>query len=198
MQMDFPALAVDSVRDHPALQAMHDSGTLINVYKMMLGSPSAADALARFGATLFTGTALSDQDRELVILTVASIFESDYEAQQHLQLSNRAGVTQQQRLAILRHDWSADCFSDRQIQLLTFVEAAAAHPTVADDAIPGLRNAFSDRQLIDVVLVVGAYFLIARMSTIFEVATDPPVHDLLAVARQGTLPPTGQSPRHPD
>lgn len=67
---------------------------------------------------------------------------------------------------------------------------------MADCAIPGLRNTFSDRQLVDVVLVVGAYFLIARMSTIFEIETDPPVSDLLAVARQGLLPPTGREPFH--
>lgn len=41
MRMDFPALEVESVRDHPALQVMHDSGTLINVYKMMLRTASA-------------------------------------------------------------------------------------------------------------------------------------------------------------
>ena len=196
MQVEMPDDAMlQAALRQPTLRAMHDADALINVYRLMCWSPEVAAAVAQVGAALFTTVSLTPADRELVILACAATFKSTYEADQHLVLSQLAGITDGQRTAVAGGSWQDPCFTEHQRELLSFVRGVAERGTVGQPASTNLRVDFTDRELVETVTLVGTYFLIARLTTVFEVPSDPPAdHRLLALAHHHEVAEPAPSP----
>lgn len=196
MQVEMPDDAtLQAALRQPTLRAMHDADALINVYRLMCWSPEAAAAVAQVGAALFTTISLAPVDRELVILACAAEFRSAYEADQHVVLSQLAGITDEQRIAVAGGSWKDACFTEHQRELLAFVRAVAERGTVGPSASISLRADFTERELVETVILVGTYFLIARVTTVFEVPSDPPAdHRLLALAHHHEVAEPAPSP----
>ena len=198
MQVPMPDDAtIQAALRQPALRSMDDADALINVYRLMCWSPEAAAAIAQVGAALFTTISLTPANRELVILACAATFRSSYEADQHLVMSRRAGITDDQRSAIAGGNWQDPCFTHHQHQLLAFVRAVVQRGTVGARTSGSLQTSFSERELVETVILVGTYFLIARLTTVFEIPSDPPAdHRLLALAQNQADDPASSPDPH--
>ncbi|WP_329584709.1 carboxymuconolactone decarboxylase family protein [Streptomyces sp. NBC_01005] len=157
-------------------QIVQPSG-LINVHRILLRSPGVAEHVIRLGATQFTAGALTPVDRELVILSCGQMFQAPYEAAQHLPISAAVGVTDEQRSALASHAWTADCFTAQQKTLLAFTTEAATSPTVSPDTLDAVRLTYTDQQVVEALVLVGYYFLIARLTTVLDLPIDAPGDD---------------------
>jgi alkylhydroperoxidase family enzyme len=149
------------------------TGALVNVFRIMLRSPQIATLVVKLGAAQFGSGSLSSADRELSILTAGSRFDSAYEMSQHEQISQSVGVTSSQRAAVAVGQWDSPEFTESQQALLAFVAAVAASPTVPDPVFESVQRHYSDQQIVEIVILTGFYFLIARVSTVFEIPQDP-------------------------
>ncbi|MFC9429551.1 carboxymuconolactone decarboxylase family protein [Streptomyces sp. NPDC056987] len=161
-----------------------DEGRIINLFKVLAHAPNAVEPIARVAAALLASGGLDPVDRELVILTCATRYESAYEWAQHIPLSRAAGVTDTQRAAVRDGDHDASVFSPAQRGLLAFAAAAADRPEVSDAVYAGASRHYDDEQLVETLILVGFYFLVARVSTVVGLEIDAPEgEDVLRMAR---------------
>ena len=161
----------------PDLQQAARSGSMINVFRTLLRSPAITIPVVQLGSAQFAAGSLPPADRELAILAAGACFHAPYETAQHKPISRAVGVTDDQRAAIAQQHWTAPCFPPAQQALLAFVAAVAADPTVDDTILDAMCNHYSDTQVVETVVLVGYYFLIARVTTVLDVPIDPPADD---------------------
>lgn len=159
------------------LRQLAKTGALVNVFRIMLASPHIALPVVKLGAAQFGSGALPPVDRELAILATASCFDAAYEISQHEQISASVGVTAAQRAAVAVRRWDSPDLSPSQQALLRFLAAAASAPTVPDAIFDEVQHHYSEQQIIEAVILLGYYFMLARVATVFDVPQDPPTGD---------------------
>jgi alkylhydroperoxidase family enzyme len=137
---------------------------LLNVSHMAL---HASDGLWGTQAALGRATIDADLDarlREMVILRVAYLQNSDYELFHHRPLATRAGVTDAEQAAIVGGDLSLLAPADRV--LVDFASQIVRDVSPSDAALAAMRALHSDQFLFDIVVVIGSYMLTARLAAV--------------------------------
>lgn len=181
-----PRIAIPDliIEELPAeIQEPARAGALVNVFRMMLRSPQIATLVVKLGAAQFGSGSLPPTDRELAILTTASCFGAAYELSQHEQISASVGVTAAQRAAVAVQDWDCPELSPSQQALVSFLAAVADDRTVPDAVFDEVQHHYTEQQIVEAVVLLGYYFMIARVTTVFGIPQDPQDGD--AVLRAG-------------
>jgi len=149
------------------LQRVH-----LNIFSMWAHSVSTVGPIMNLGAAQFAKLELPRAIRELVTLLGANANLAEYEWVQHVAPSKAAGVTDEQRAALRRGDVDAPCFSPLEQAALRLAAAVQASPEVADPIFDTARRYLSDRQLVELVGLVGYYWMLGRIATVFQVELD--------------------------
>jgi 4-carboxymuconolactone decarboxylase len=109
--------------------------------------------------------------RELLVLRVASRTGSDYEWRQHVRVAQQCGVTAEEIDAIAR---GADGgWSPLEADLLTATDQLLDGYRVDDETWARLAAQLDERQLVEVVFVVGTYTCLAMAFNSFGIELDP-------------------------
>jgi alkylhydroperoxidase family enzyme len=124
------------------------------------------------GSAQFAKLELPRAIRELVTLLGANTNRAEYEWVQHVAPSKAAGVSDEQRAALRRGDVDAPCFSPLEQAALRLATAVQAGPEVPDAIFDNARRYLSDRQLVELVGLVGYYWMLGRIATVFQVELD--------------------------
>jgi len=173
----------------------------LKIFSMWAHSVSTIDLIMKLGAAQFAELELPRTIREMVTLLGASADSADYEWVQHVAPSKSAGVSDEQRAALKRGDVDAPCFSPPERAALRLAAAVQAGPKVDDSVFDAAREHLSDRQLVELVGLVGYYWMLGRIATVFQVELDvakgTEVYDagLRVAARSQQNAVTGQLPR---
>lgn len=144
----------------------------LNIFSMWAHSASTVGLIMKLGAAQFADLELPRAIREMVTLLVATDNAAAYEWGQHVSLSKAAGVSDEQRLALARGDVNAPCFSPVEGAALRLARAVLTGAQVADPIFDAARKCLSDRQLVELVGVVGYYWMLGRIATVFDVELD--------------------------
>jgi 4-carboxymuconolactone decarboxylase len=137
-------------------------GALINVYKLLLHAPPLAEIwLSLINA--FRGQAsLDDRLREIVIIRVGHLNRVDYVVRQHVpRLAVAAGVTPAECEALAGRD--VDGFSARERAVISYVDAMTEQVQVPETVFAALRPHFSERQLVELSVLIGTYNMHTRV-----------------------------------
>jgi len=137
----------------------YNSRPTINAIKLLAYAPTLADHWTAVGTAHFRSLDLSKMLRELATLYLSARFQSSYEWDHHIQLSARAGVTEVQR-EILRDVAVKDAnffanggregeFEEREMAMLTFLEAIIRGPEVSDKLWEETTKYFSEREIVE-------------------------------------------------
>jgi alkylhydroperoxidase family enzyme len=137
---------------------------------MLAHAPQLAEALLRLLQAQFTSLELSLRHRELVILTVAGKIGCDYEYQQHIPISAAAGVEPALREAL----WTGNLagtppVADSDNTLIEFVGLIVNYPTIGEDKLTEVRSHFSDREIVEIIQLVGCYWGLGRLCRFLDV-----------------------------
>ncbi|TQF69421.1 carboxymuconolactone decarboxylase family protein [Rhodococcus spelaei] len=124
-----------------------------------------------FGAGLMPGGRISRHETELVILRVAHLRGCDYEMDHHIRLGRRAGVTAELLARVLTGP-TADGWTDRHRALLTAVDELIATENLSDDTWSALAAHFDERRMVEFVLLVGQYGMLATAIATLGVGRD--------------------------
>jgi len=146
--------------------------TNLNIFKMWAHSVETVGLVAELGATQFAKLDLPRSIRELVTLLCARAYKADYEWGQHVALSKAAGVTDDQRAALERCELTEAYFNPLELAALQLAAAVQASPQVSDTLFNSARKHLSDRQLVELVGLVGYYWMLGRVATVFQVDLD--------------------------
>jgi AhpD family alkylhydroperoxidase len=131
-----------------------------------------------FAGALMPGGLLPRRDSELVILRVAHNTGCDYEWRHHERLGRLAGLSEDE-VARVRLGGSAEDWSERQALLLNAADELHGERTISDALWSKLSGLLSDRELIELCLLIGHYEMLAMTLNALQVepdraATGPP------------------------
>ena len=127
-----------------------------NIFTTLGQHPRLFRAWLRYSARLMPFGSLPRRDAELVILRVAWQCRSAYEWNQHVALALRVGLTQAE-VAGAADGPSASVFTVRQRSLLAASDELLAGRALSDATWSAVQAALSDRQAIELCLLVGHY-----------------------------------------
>jgi 4-carboxymuconolactone decarboxylase len=132
----------------------------LNIFTTLARHPELFRSWIGFGSMLLMHGTLGARDRELAILRTAHLRSCAYEWEHHRGLALGAGLTEAELAAIKGgpdgHDWSAD---DRMV--LTAADELHARGTVTDATWTELATRFGERELIELVMLIGHYHMVA-------------------------------------
>ena len=156
-------------QNHPELSTLIDRirgarrGRLLNIYRLMLHSPPVASAWLTFNSAIRFETELDGQTRELAVMRVAILNGVDYIVRAHgSTYALQEGLTPRQVEALA--DWqTSDAFGARHRALLAYVDAMTKDIDVHDDVFDRLREHYSERQIVEATVVIGAYNMHTRV-----------------------------------
>ncbi|MEA2905720.1 MAG: hypothetical protein QOI12_3107 [Alphaproteobacteria bacterium] len=138
-------------------------GTVINVYKLLLHSPTIAEVWLDLINAARWKVELDGRLREIVIIRVGHLNRCSYVVKQHVPLlALPEGLTQAECDALA--DWrSSAYFSERERAALAFTDASTREVDVSDAVFDALRPHFSERQIVELTVLVGTYNMHTRM-----------------------------------
>ncbi|HEX6006264.1 MAG TPA: carboxymuconolactone decarboxylase family protein [Burkholderiales bacterium] len=169
--------------EHPQLAPLIERirgarrGRLLNIYRLLLHSPPIAEAWLDFNSAIRFATDLDGQTRELAVMRVAILNGVDYIVQAHAALhALREGLTP--ALIDALADWR-DCalFNPGQRALLAYVDAMTQDVAVADAVFEPLRAYYSERQIVELTVLVGAYNMHTRVLKALAIDPEPAAPD---------------------
>lgn len=156
---------------HPFPARDPDRPKGLNVLGTFARHPALARAFHTFNGHILFATTLSVRQRELLVLRVAALRQSDYEWAQHAVLAADAGLTDDE-VSWIKDDPEAAAWSVLERALLAAAEELVRDARIADATWVALAGELDDQQLMDVVFTVGAYDLLAMALRSFDVELD--------------------------
>jgi AhpD family alkylhydroperoxidase len=130
----------------------------------------------RFASRLMPFGALPRVDAELIILRVAHLCDSEYEAVQHRRMGRAAGLSKDEIARIEMDGPGADGWSPRQAALLRATDELHRTRDLSDELWDELNRHLSEKELIELPMLVGHYEMLAMMLNSLRVEPDP-VHE---------------------
>ena len=124
-----------------------------------------------FASALMPGGVLPRAETELVILRVAHNSGSEYEWTQHERIAAAAGLSADE-IERVRSGPGAAGWSQRQQLLLRATDELHAERTISDSLWAELRPLYSDRELIELCMLIGHYEMLAMTLNALGVQPD--------------------------
>lgn len=153
------------------LEPFERSGRLYNVFKTMANHPDLARDWLKFATYILQRNSLPVRDREILILRIGWLCQSDYEFAQHARIGKGIGMTDEEIARLRTHDTSG--WSQHE-QLLVRATDQLHEQSMIDDATwLGLAKTYDQRQMMDLVFTVGQYNLVSMALNSFGVQLDP-------------------------
>lgn len=138
-------------------------GKLLNLYRVLLNSPSVADAWQAFNNAIRFQTRLDEQTRELAIMRVAQLTGADYQYHIHAtQYAPEVGITPQQ-IAALDGSEHSSLFQPAHRALLAYADAMTKSIEVSDEIFDRLRRHYSETQIVELTVLIAAYNMHTRV-----------------------------------
>jgi alkylhydroperoxidase family enzyme len=164
-----PAGAPEPVRD--AL----DRVPPLNIFRMMANAETAFRPWLRWGAALLGELQLDPLLRELSILRVARLTpHAEYEWVQHVPIAQAVGATDDQVAALERDDADAPCFSAGERAVLRFTTEVLRDAQATDETLDQLAAILSPREVVELLMVIGQYMMVARVMATTRMELDEP------------------------
>ena len=166
-------------KDHPELADLIGKvragrrGTLINVYKLLLHAPPLAACWLEMIGTARFKTELDGRLREIAIIRVAYLNGVDYVVKQHVpELSVKEGLPKVESDALA--DWQDSLFfSARERAALAYTDAMTRDIAVPDKVFDALQPHFSERQIVELTVLIGIYNMHTRVFMALGIDPEP-------------------------
>jgi alkylhydroperoxidase family enzyme len=147
----------------------------LNIFRMMANADSAFRPWLRWGAALLGKLELDPLLRELAILRVARLTpHAEYEWVQHVPIAEAVGASSEQVAALERDEPDANCFSQAERLVLRFTTEVVREARASEEALAGLKQTMSPREIVELLMVIGQYMMVARVMATTDMELDEP------------------------
>lgn len=126
-----------------------------NIFRLLAQADGSLTPFVAFTLSLWNDAELSARRRELAILLVARLADCDYEWKQHEAVAKASGVTDEEIAAI--EDLELDRFDEAERAMLELARITFERGRPDDSQLAAARAALSDREVIELQLVVSVY-----------------------------------------
>jgi uncharacterized peroxidase-related enzyme len=151
-------------------------GRIHNLHRMVAHSPLLLRHLVQFGEGIRRHTRLDPVLRELTILTVARLTHCTYEYVHHQNLALRVGVRPEQLEGLAAWE-SAPAFTTQERAVIRYAAEATQQVAVAATTFEALQGFLDAEQIVELVLSVGFFNMVARVLVSLEVDLEDDAHE---------------------
>lgn len=144
------------------------AGRLQGPFNAMLHNPRLGAPLQRLGGVLRFRGSLPARARELVILTVAAAWESEFEWFAHVRIGRDVGLTDSE-IDALRSGEPLTLDDPVEQAAVDVARAVATTGDLDDDQYERARDALGDPMLIETLTLFSYYALLALQMRVFRV-----------------------------
>ena len=148
-------------------------GKLIKIYQLLLHNPALAQTWFDHNGAVRWKTELSGRLREIVIIRIAHLNQVDYVLAQHVPgLAVAEGLSLPECDALA--DWRATALFDASERAaLAYAEAMTLGTSVPDAVFADVRRHFSDRQIVELSVLIGTYIMHNRVMKALAIDLEP-------------------------
>jgi len=154
-------------------------GRDLNIFRAMMNHPKLTRRWTVFAGHVLQKQTLPPRERELLILRIGWLNQSEYEWAQHVEIAKRSGINEAEIERVQQGPgagWSA-----HEAALLQAADDLFERSVVADQTWAALAAKYSIEQMMDAVFTVGQYNLVSWALNSFGV----PLDDFLPGAKPG-------------
>ena len=162
---------------HPMVKELYQkneakSGQILNLWKVMGHCPYIGLNFQRLGNSLLKGEELSPRLRELAVLRVGSLAQSEYEFRQHEAIALQCGISQEQIDEISA--WTASkLFDEHERAVLAYADEVAQDIRVKDETFVRLRSILSEHAIVELTTAIGYYDMVCKILVALQVELEP-------------------------
>lgn len=147
-----------------------------NVLSTLMHHPRLAAPWLAYNSVLLGTPSIAPRQRELMVLRVAWRTRSRYEWLQHVRVAKQVGVTAAEIEAIA--GLAPGAWTPLEAALLAATDQLVDRHVIDDATWARLAQHLDERQLVEVVFVVGSYACLAMAFNSFGIELDPELHEV--------------------
>ncbi|WP_422745993.1 carboxymuconolactone decarboxylase family protein [Mycobacterium sp. WMMD1722] len=140
-----------------------------NLLATLARHPKLTRAFLRFNVHLLFDSTLPPRLRELAVLRVAHLLDSEYEWRHHVHMGRDVGLTDEQIDGAAR----GEAVDELDQAVLTAANELQAKANVSDRTWDILSAHLDEQQLMDLIFTIGCYGALAMAINTFGVEPDP-------------------------
>jgi 4-carboxymuconolactone decarboxylase len=145
---------------------------IINLYKAVGNSPKVGRNFIRLGNSILNSEILDPKLRELAILRVGNLLQSEYEFTKHVVIGKQAGVTMDQ-INELSSWTSSGKFTDIERAVLQYTDEMTLKVKVSDGTFANLKRFFDDATIVKLTATIGYYGMVCRILVALQIELEP-------------------------
>ena len=150
-----------------------------NIFNMMAHAETWLKPVMKLGGTLLGKLQLDPKLRELCLLHAVNLVGGEYEWVQHVPIVRDLGASEAQVAALRQKDDTAGCFTDAEKAALCFTREMVLDIRASEQVLGAARGHFSEREIVELIVLAGFYTMLARLTETLSVETDPPLGSAL-------------------
>ena len=135
-------------------------GPVLNIFRTLQHHPRLVEAWTGFGRYVLAESTLPPRHREMAMLRIGWLCQSDYEFGQHARIALNIGISQAEILAITKGP-TDPTWNPFERALLKGVDELHSEAMVSDPTWAALSEQYSVQQMMDYVFTVGQYNLVS-------------------------------------
>lgn len=140
----------------------------MNLHRTIAHSPDMLAAWLPWAEQVLRRNTLPERDREIVILRVAVRWNSNYEWAQHCNLAISIGMTEADLHAVAKGPTDPH-WTPLEAALLRASDEVLERQPISDANWATLIASYSEAQLVDLMMTLGEFSLVAMMLTSFRI-----------------------------
>jgi 4-carboxymuconolactone decarboxylase len=139
---------------------------------VLLNSPEVPGRAAHLGAYIRFESTLSDEKRELAIITAARECDCNYEGSAHAGLASDAGV-RDEAIDVVANRGSVDSLSTEEATIVSYGRELFQDHRVSDATFDAAKAIFGEQGVTELTATMGYYGMLACALNAFEVEPAP-------------------------
>ena len=169
-----PTIGRDEIS--PDKQAVYDQiistrGSMLNVFGVLFNNPNAAEAVSRLGEYLRYRSVLDPTVREILILSTAKELNVEYEWAHHEIEARKVGLSDV-TIEAIRSGRAPMGIPPKEGVFAQAARELVRDSRMTDRTYQAVEHLLSPMQLIDLILVVGYYSMLAKVLKTLDVELD--------------------------
>jgi alkylhydroperoxidase family enzyme len=156
----------------PAVAARLRQLPQLNVYGLIGHAEGIFEPWLELAGAVLNAVDLDPVLREMAILRVAALSPgAEYEWDQHSEIARQLGIGE----AVIEAARSGEGLGGDDELVATFTEQVVRNVAPDDETLDRALARFGPRQVIELMMVIGQYMLVARVMASCRIDPDPPV-----------------------
>jgi alkylhydroperoxidase family enzyme len=147
------------------------NGHVYNIFSTVARNPELLGALNPLGLYLLRGSSLPPRERELLILRIGWLTKSDYEFGQHTQIGLQVGLSKEEVSRVTQGP-DAPGWNSFDATLLRAADELHRDTVITEATWSSLAEQYDDKQLMDMIVTVGQYRMLAMLLNSLQVPLD--------------------------